>query len=102
MDDLKDDIQYLLDSLFDDELSRFDRIIERLEGYDLAYKVILRRNKEMEIAHEAILKNNRRLRNGVELYEKALMQIVGISDANPLREAEMMADIARKALELSQ
>jgi chaperonin cofactor prefoldin len=48
-DDLIDAIDIVRDALMtDEEEEQFQRIIDRLEGYELAYEVILSENERLE------------------------------------------------------
>jgi hypothetical protein len=48
VEDLKEFIDDLRSTLFDNELIKFETIIDRLESYELAYDVLLARAERLE------------------------------------------------------
>lgn len=48
MEDLKETIEHLRNELFSDEIEHFEKVVDRLEGYELAYSVILKENDRLK------------------------------------------------------
>jgi predicted nuclease with TOPRIM domain len=60
MEDLKESIEMVRNALFiDEESEAFEKIIERLEGYEIAYNTILASNERLE-------KENKKLKDTVD------------------------------------
>ncbi|WCF11396.1 hypothetical protein NDS46_31050 (plasmid) [Paenibacillus thiaminolyticus] len=60
MEDFKTGIENVRDALIfdEDELEFFNRILARLEGYEMAYKVILLENERLKDENRILQKEN--------------------------------------------
>lgn len=90
IDDLQGAIAVVRDACFyEEELEQFEKIVDRLEGYDLAYGVILKSKEELEEINVVIKEYNQMYLKEISSLKKELTKYVLLfSDSKGLFQVE--------------
>jgi len=107
MENLKYEIEKVRNALFiEEESDAFEKIIERLEGYEISYGVILNSNerleKEVNELEEKLMSSKlvNELKNTINLYETTLKRIANYNFCEEDESYEVIKSLQKFAEEV--